>query len=151
MTRGTLNIRSFATSDQEEVQQLILDGLAEHFFNLDPSLNLDLEDITTTYLSKGDLFLIAEMDNRIIATGALVRESLETGRIVRVSVASDNRRRGIGQLIVQHLLDNARRLDLKRIFVETNLDWHEALRFYQNLGFCEYNRDLESIHMSLQI
>ena len=151
MNGDSLNIRPFATHDQEEVQQLILNGLAEHFIHLDLSLNPDLEDIAATYLSKGDLFLVAEMDKRIIATGALVRESLETGRIVRVSVASDNHRMGIGQNIVHHLLNDARRLDLKRILVETNLDWHEALAFYQNLGFCEYKRDLESVHMSLQI
>ncbi len=151
MNGDTLNVRSFATPDQEEVQQLILNGLAEHFNYLDPSLNPDLEDIAATYLSKGDIFLVVEMNNRIIATGALVRESLQTGRIVRVSVASKNRRMGIGQIIVDRLLYISRRLDLKRILVETNLDWHEALAFYQNLGFCENKRDSESVHMSLHL
>ena len=151
MIRNSLILRSFTTPDQEAVQQLILNGLAEHFLYLDPSLNPDLDDITATYLSIGDLFLVAELDKKIIATGALVRESPETGRIVRVSVASDNRRMGIGQLIVHQLLENARRLELKRILVETNRDWHEALVFYKNLGFCEYDRDMVSVHLSLQI
>ena len=149
MITGSLNIRLFAPPDQEEVQQLILNGMAEHFVNLDPSLNPDLEDISTTYLGKGDLFLVAELDNRIIATGALVLDSLKTGRIVRVSVASDNRRMGVGQYIVHQLLHNARRLDLKRTLVETNLEWHGAILFYENLGFREYKRDLESVHLSL--
>jgi len=42
-------------------------------------------------------------------------------------------------------------LNLKRILVETNLDWDEALAFYQDLGFSEYTRDIESIHMTLQL
>jgi GNAT superfamily N-acetyltransferase len=151
MNGDPFNVRSFATPDQEEVQQLILNGLAEHFDYLDPSLNPDLEDISATYLSKGDLFLVAEKNNRIIATGALIRLSPQTGRIVRVTVAYDHRRMGIGQVIVDHLLNNGRQLNLKRILVKTNLDWDEALAFYQDLGFSEYTRDIESIHMTLQL
>jgi GNAT superfamily N-acetyltransferase len=151
MNGDILNVRSFATPDQEEVQQLILTGLAEHFKYLDPSLNPDIDDISATYLSKGDFFLIAERNNSIIATGALVRVSLHTGRIVRVSVAYEHRRKGIGQIIVNHLLNEGRQLNLKHILVETNLDWHEALAFYQDLGFSEYMRDIESIHMSLEL
>jgi N-acetylglutamate synthase-like GNAT family acetyltransferase len=151
MNGDPFNVRSFATPDQEEVQQLILNGLAEHFDYLDPSLNPDLEDISATYLSKGDLFLVAEKNNRIIATGALIRLSPQTGRIVRVTVAYDHRRMGIGQVIVDHLLNKGRQLNLKRILVETNLDWDEALAFYQDLGFSEYTRDIESIQMSQQL
>ena len=45
MIRDSLNIRLFAPPDQEEVQQLILNGLAEHFIHLDLSLNPDLEGV----------------------------------------------------------------------------------------------------------
>ncbi|HUS93999.1 MAG TPA: GNAT family N-acetyltransferase [Patescibacteria group bacterium] len=150
MNGETLIIRTFTAGDQEVAQQLILNGLAEHFNQLDPSINPDLEEIAATYLKVGDLFLVAELNERIVATGALVRESLGTGRIVRVSVASDKRRMGIGQKIVYHLLEKARELEMRRILVETNLDWSEAIAFYRILGFSEYDRDLERIHMSMQ-
>ncbi len=151
MNGEQLIIRTFATGDQEEAQLLILNGLAEHFNQLDPSLNPDLAEIAGSYPKVGDLFLVAELNGRIVGTGALVRESLDTGRIVRVSVASDQRRKGIGQKIVNCLLDKARELAMSCILVETNLDWPEAIAFYRILGFSEYDRDLERTYLFLQI
>jgi hypothetical protein len=50
-------IRPFHPNDQNAAQQLILDGLREHWGELDPTLNGDLDDIMGSYVARGTLFL----------------------------------------------------------------------------------------------
>jgi len=50
-------VRRFDPSDQEHARALILEGLKEHWGQIDPSLNRDLDDIAVTY--KDGLFLVA--------------------------------------------------------------------------------------------
>lgn len=144
-----LKLRRFQQSDQEQVKRLIIDGLSERFPVNNPELNPDLADISAWYLEKNHLFVVIEFHKEIIGTGGLIFEGKGTGRIVRVSVSAQYRRRGIATQIVNHLIQKAREAQLYRIMVETNLDWEEAISLYQNLGFSEYSRDVEVIHFML--
>jgi hypothetical protein len=63
-------IKPFQPEDQEEVKQLVLAGLVEHWGSLDPTRNPDLNDIAQTYAQ--DIFLVAWEGDKIIGTGALV-------------------------------------------------------------------------------
>jgi ribosomal protein S18 acetylase RimI-like enzyme len=149
MAEGFL-IRPFEPRDQIPVQNLIQEGLAEHFHSFDPALNPDLRDIETTYLQQGSLFLVVEIDKKLVGTGALIPESENIGRIVRVSVAKSHRRTGIGRLITENLIRAAPQFHYKQIVVETNDDWYDAIRLYQSCGFIEVDRRDGEVHMMLQ-
>ncbi len=149
MNHLELKLRRFLQSDQEQVKRLIIDGLSERFPLVNPELNPDLDDISGSYLAKNHLFVVIEFQEKIIGTGGLIFEGQGVGRIVRVSVSAQFRRRGIASQIVNHLVQQARRAQLEKVLVETNLDWDEAISLYQNLGFSEYCRDLEAIHYKL--
>lgn len=146
-----VSIRPFRPGDQKAVRALILAGLSEHFERIDPSLNPDLDDILGSYLSKGDCFLVAEYGNTLIGTGALIRESADTGRIVRMSVAVGWRRQGIAYLLVQELLASAQRSGFRNIVVETNDDWHGAIQLYQSCGFQPYDHRSGEFHMQREL
>jgi N-acetylglutamate synthase-like GNAT family acetyltransferase len=144
-------IRPFRLEDQPEVESLILSGLGEHFGDIDPDLNPDLADIAANYGEAGNAFFVADAAGQLAGTGGLVRESAEIGRIVRVSVAPEKRRRGIGRAMVGRLLWHAQEIGLHTLLVETNLDWHEAISLYLAHGFREYDRDEESVHLRRRI
>lgn len=144
-------IRPFIPSDQDRAKILILEGLAEHFNAIDPTLNPDLNNINESYLAQGSLFLVAELDGDLVGTGALIAESEDSGRIVRVSVASSHRRMGIGRLLTKHLIQAAHHFHFSRIIVETNDDWHGAITLYQQCGFIEYDRYDGEVHMTLAL
>ncbi len=144
-------IRPFNPSDQDRAKILILEGLAEHFNAIDPTLNPDLKNIKESYLPQGSLFLVAELDGDLVGTGAMITESEDTGRIVRVSVASSHRRMGIGRLITEHLINAADRFYFSRIVIETNDDWHDAIHLYQQCGFTEYDRCDGEVHMIMAL
>jgi hypothetical protein len=67
-------ILPFKAEDQAEAKNLILAGMGEHFGEIDHSLNPDLNDIAASYA--GAIFLVAWCENRIVGTGALVRDQM---------------------------------------------------------------------------
>ena len=146
-----IEIRGFIPNDQDRAESLILDGLAEHFNVIDPTLNPDLNNIEESYLRQGSLFLVAELDDDLVGTGALVAETEDTGRILRVSVASSHRRIGIGRLLTKHLIKAASRFHFSQIVVETNDDGHDAIYLYQQCGFIEYERCNGEVHMTMAL
>jgi ribosomal protein S18 acetylase RimI-like enzyme len=146
-----LLIRPFAASDQPAARRLILLGLGEHFGFIDETRNPDIDDIAAQYLASGQTFLVAQIDGVLVGTGALIREDAQTGRIVRMSVAREQRRKGIAQALMAHLMDAARERGFARLVLETNLDWDDAIAFYQRCGFREEARAEEEIHLAFAL
>ena len=126
-------INPFEIEDQEAVHKMIIDGLAEHWGKIDPTLNPDLNDIGSHYADA--TFLVARLGNRIVGSGALVRQSDQVAEIVRMSVTPDMRRKGIATRILERLCHEAQRLGFRRIVLETTSTWHDAIEFYKRFGF----------------
>jgi len=145
----TYRIRPFRPTDQPAAQQLILDGLQEHWGTLDPTLNPDLNDITASYVQAGHAFFVVEENGLLIGTGGLLIEAPGVGRIVRVSVSPAHRRRGLGRAISAHLIAAARRRGCHTLLVETTATWTAAIRLYETCGFTPYARHDGDIHMKM--
>lgn len=126
-------IGPFKIEDQKAVKKLVIAGLAEHFGRVDPTLNPDLNDISTSYADA--TFLVTWLDGRIIGTGALIPKSDQVAEIVRMSVASDMQRQGIGTRILERLCQEAIDLGFQQIILETTSTWYEVIEFYSRFGF----------------
>lgn len=144
-------IRPFAAADQQAVRRLILAGLGEHFGTIDETCNPDLDDIQTSYLTAGNTFLVVEMKGEIVGTGALITEDEQEGRLVRMSVATAYRRQGIGQAVVAALVERAKARGFKRLVLETNQGWEDAIGLYRHCGFSESARAHGLVHMELHL
>lgn len=151
MSLPDITIRRFAPPDQATVRALVNAGLGEHFGYVDRRYNPDLDDITASYLDKGHLFVVAERVGSIVGTGALVMEDARTGRLVRMSVVPEQRGRGIGRALVEHLVDAARERGLTLLRVETNRDWPDATGLYRACGFRQVAEDSVSRHFALSL
>lgn len=145
------HIRQFELHDQDTVRRLILIGLGEHFGWIDELRNPDLNDIETNYIKQGHSCIVAEIDGRVVGTGALLTESKDVGRIVRVSVNKSNRRNGIGRALVTQLLAIARQKGFTRVCVATTSGWQDAIGLYQHCGFTEYERNDEDIQFVIAL
>jgi putative acetyltransferase len=123
----------FKPAYQAEAKNLILAGLVEHWGTLDPTKNPDLDDISSSY-ANGQV-LVAIHDEEVIGTGAIVPKDNKTAEIVRMSVATNMRRKGIGKVILNQLCDYARSIGCRRVVLETTDSWHEVIAFYKRYGF----------------
>jgi len=128
-----IHIRHFRDTDQQQVRRFILAGLAERWGTIDQTVNPDIDDIAGSYSSEN--FLVAFREGVLVGTGGLIRESESVVRIVRVWVARDLRRTGIGTLILNRLLDGARERNYARVVWETTSAWDDAVCFYKKHGF----------------
>ena len=127
-------IREFQADDQAPAQELILAGLREHWGDaFDPAQNPDLDDIAATYAA--GVFLIAFSGVRLVGTGALIPENQTVARILRMSVAADLRRQGLGSQLLQALCDQARERGYSEIILETTSTWEGVKAFYLDFGF----------------
>jgi len=142
-----IRLRRFDPTDQEDAKALILAGLADHWGELDPTLNPDLNNIAESY--ENAIFIVASQNDRIVGTGALVPRSAAKAVIMRMSVASDLRRAGIGTQILDRLCEESKIAGFKQLMLETTATWDEVIAFYQRYGFhithykeSEFGRDV---------
>ncbi|WP_028478615.1 amino-acid N-acetyltransferase [Nocardia sp. CNY236] len=77
-------------------------------------------------------FWVAELDGRIVGCGALHVLWSDLGEVRTVAVHPDVTGMGVGKLIVQRLVDVARDLELRRVFVLTF-----EVSFFTGHGFVE--------------
>ncbi|HNT75804.1 MAG TPA: GNAT family N-acetyltransferase [Anaerolineae bacterium] len=131
--QAPLTLRPFCPADQDAVKALILAGLVEHWGFLDPTLNPDLNDIAASYADA--VFLTAWLDAELVGAGALIHEAEGVARIVRMSVAREKRRIGIGQAILRQLCKYARSAGYRQIVLETTSTWEDVIAFYERFGF----------------
>jgi GNAT superfamily N-acetyltransferase len=152
-------LRPFTLADQTTARRLILEGLGTHFGFIDETMNPDVDNIEANYSLAGHPFIVAELDNELIATGALHIHPDPTGhhageivgQFVRVSVRQDFRRRGVASAIVRQLIDVARSINLHTLIVETTKGWTDAIGLYQSLGFTQYYENDHEVYMELPL
>ncbi len=129
-----LIIEDLTEATQGEVADLILAGLAEHWGTLDPELNTDLHDMMASYAG-GRTVVARDGHGTLLGTGTIIPTALATTEIVRMSVAPNARRLGVGRRIVDELLDTARRWEAERVILETTSTWTSVVEFYLRCGF----------------
>ena len=128
-----VSIRHFRDTDQQHVRSFILAGMGERWGSIDETANPDIDDISTRYGPEN--FLVAFHKGVLVGTGGLIAESVSIVRVVRMWVARDLRRAGIGTQILNCLLDLAQERKYSRVVLETTSTWSDAISFYGKHGF----------------
>jgi putative acetyltransferase len=154
-------LRPATNADCEPVASLVYAVLAEHHLRPDPDgTDADLRDIEQSYLARGGLFcVLEEKDGSIIGSYGLypvVAEGQQTAgqrpeattvsglpppaweatcELRKMYLRRHYRGRGLGRLLLEDALANARRLGFRRITLETASVLNEAIRLYEAYGF----------------
>ena len=147
----TVALRPFLPGDALAMRELVLAGLGDHWGEIDCSLNPDLDDIVGVYHDAGAAIIVAERDGELVGCGILVDEPPDAGRLVRMSVRSDQRGQGIGMKLVAALLDEARNRGQARVVCETTDTWTDAITLYLRCGFTETSRQNGDIHFERRL
>lgn len=145
------SLRPFTINDAAAMRALVLAGLRDHFGQLDDRLNPDLDDITGNYHDAGAAIIVAESAGELVGCGILVAEEADTGRLVRMSVRSDQRGKGIGTSLARALLAQARERGYRRVICETTTSWSDARALYRSCGFHEIGEWGGDTHFSIDL
>ncbi len=132
-----MKIRPLEPCDEPAAKALIEAGLRERFNPYIATYNPDLKAIGAAHL----VFLVGELEGRVVATGGLTREADGSARVRRMGVAADQRGHGHGARLLEALLGEARARGFDRVVLVTGADWRSATRLYERAGF----RALEAV------
>jgi GNAT superfamily N-acetyltransferase len=133
VSAADLDIHVLRLAEQAAVRSLILAGLSEHWGTVDPALNRDLDHQASTYAD--GTVLVASDGPAVVGTGTIVRRDALSAEVVRMSVAAEYRRIGLGRRLVDAMIEIARGWGMKRIVLETTAEWTEVVEFYVRCGF----------------
>ncbi len=132
-----ITIRSAVNADCQSVQNLVFSVLRE--YGLEPDLaetDRDIADIEANYTNRGGVFELLETSGgELVGTVGLYPVHAETVELRKMYFAPQMRGRGIGRQTLQRMVETARNLGFRRIYLETATVLKEAVHLYENFGF----------------
>ena len=140
--------------DHPEVNEL----LNKHFIELraaSPEGSAHVLDIPGLKVTSIKFWSLWEND-KLIGCGALKFLDKDHGEFKSIRVHNDYRNRGNGIKVIKHLIEEAKKLNIKRISIETGAGkfFEPARKLFQKCDFkpCEpfahYKKDINSLYLS---
>ena len=142
-----MNIEVYTYSDsyQQPIIDLILD-IQRNEFGVPISLEAqpDLESIPSFYQKADGNFWVAIIENKVVGTIALLDIGNSRGALRKMFVHKDFRGKefGVGQTLLNTLLEWAKQKNFKEILLGTTEKFIAAQRFYEKSGFIEIEKQL---------
>ena len=133
-------LRCANNRDCPGIADLVYTVLAE--YNLKPapeSTDADIKDIEQSYFERGGAFYVLEdREATIIGAYGLWPLDKATCELRKMYLKKAMRRKGLGKLILENALAEARRIGFEKITLETASPLKEAIALYKSYGFTEY-------------
>ena len=123
----SIHARKAVMKDAYQIKNLV-NGFARKGVMLAVSLNQVYDRIR-------DFWVLVDAKDRVVACGALKIIWTDLGEIRSLAVKVSLRRQGMGKIMVGHLLEEARTLGMKRVFVLTYVPG-----FFESLGFVRVHK-----------
>ena len=140
------SLRRASNKDREAITGLVYGVLKEYGLKPDPATtDADLADIERSYFVRGGAFFVLEDQNgSIIGVYGLYPLENQTCELRKMYLHKDYRGKGLGKLLLDSALTQARESGFKRVALETASVLTEAIALYESYGFEKYQPD----HMS---
>lgn len=95
----------------------------------------ELEHLPTEYAAPTGAFILAEDDGQYLACIAVRQFAAGVGEIKRLYVAPAARGRGLGRVLVERIIAEARKLGYRSLLLDTLPFMKEAQSLYLSMGF----------------
>lgn len=129
-----VQLRDFVPADQPVFRQLNEEWIA-HYFTLEPADLKALDHPEEYILAPGGCILLAEYENQVVGTCALIKMDEHTYELAKMAVTPAVQGQKIGLLLGQAAIQRARDLGAQRVYLESNSRLTTALNLYRKLGF----------------
>jgi len=132
-----ISIRRYEARDYDDVWRLHLEGVRQTRTIAPelPGYDDDLRDIEGNYLVAGSNFWVVETPEGLVAMTALQRVDDRTGRLRRMRVTTEWRRRGVAWALLDTVVEFCRDAGYSRIILDTTEQQTNAHRLYKRYGF----------------
>jgi len=129
-----VEFRRFEPGDEAAFRELNEAWIARHFVVEEKDWEV-LNDPVGHILQTGGAIFIATREGAAIGTCALLPMADGSFEVAKMTVAEKCRGLGIGRKLLGHVIDSARAMGAKRLYLETNRELQSAIHVYESLGF----------------
>lgn len=114
-----------------------------HYYSVTKQ-DLDILDHPENIINAGGAVIFTEVNSEIVGTGALIRVNDETVELIKMGVKLNMHGRGVGNALMEGLIQKAVEMNAKKILLETASPLKAAISLYQKHGFIQTSD--EEIH-----
>lgn len=149
-----IEIIDFEPKYRDDFKNLNVEWL-EKYFEVEPYDKEVLSNPEKYILEKGGKIFFAKLEDKIIGTVALMPKN-SSFELTKMAVTDKIQSKGIGSLLMQKCIDEAKNLGLKEIFLFSNTKLNKAINLYKKVGFLEEHFDSSdykraNIYMTLKL
>ena len=131
-------IRPFRPGDEVAFRRLNEAWLTKYFRVEARDAQLFDDPVGQFIAPGGDILMLDDDDDgQTVGCCALINLCGGTYEIAKMAVAQTHQRRGYGELLLRAMIDRARALGARRLFIETSSKLLAAIALYRKLGFAD--------------
>jgi N-acetylglutamate synthase-like GNAT family acetyltransferase len=135
------HIRPFRAGVDEAAFRSLNEAWLTKYFRIEPKDAELFEDPVAQFIAPGGDILMLDADGQTVGCCALINLGEGTFEIAKMAVAETHQRRGYGELLLHAIIDRARELGARRLFIETSSQLPVAIGLYRKLGFTDLPPD----------
>ena len=128
-------IRDFAPGDENDFWRLNEEWIVKYFGLLEPKDREALMDPRGAILDGGGRVLLAVRDGQTIGCCALKPMAEGEFEVAKMAVTESCRGAGVGRMLLVRVIEEARAMGARRLYLETNHALTPAIHLYEALGF----------------
>lgn len=131
-----IEILEYKSQYQEDYKRLSLEWLNENNLYEEADGKM-LDNPKSEVLDKGGFIYLAKINEQVAGTITLIPTKIDTYEILKLGVSKNHQRLGLGKILMEHCIEQAKLLNAKKVVLETNTKLASAIRLYTKLGFKE--------------
>ncbi len=129
-----VSVREFTPGDEVSFRQLN-EAWITRYFVLEPKDEIIFADPQSSILGGGGRIFFAVSQGEVVGCCALLAMGPGEFEVAKMAVAESHQRAGIGRLLLQNVIAEARASGATRLYLETNRNLAPAIKLYRSLGF----------------
>ena len=129
-----LTFRTFQSGDENAFRELN-EAWIRQFFSIEAKDVEVLGDPVEHILRPGGEIVMAMLDDRAIGCCALLAMAESSFEVGKMAGAEEYRGRGVGRKLLAQVVERAREIGAKRLYLETSTKLPNAIHLYEAHGF----------------
>lgn len=131
-----VEIIPFSDKYTNDLKRLNYEWLEKYFYVEKTDVKV-LSNPKKYILDKGGFIFYAKIGQEIVGSAALMPEDLGVYELGKMAVSQDYQGRGIGNILLRHCIEFAKKIQAKKLFLITDSKLQPALHLYEKFGFKE--------------
>jgi N-acetylglutamate synthase-like GNAT family acetyltransferase len=133
-----ISIVPYREEYKEYIKSLNYEWL-EKYFAIEPIDVIQLSNPQEEILDKGGkIFFALDLDDdTVIGTASLLKVSNQEYELAKMAVTEKYQYTGIGKILMEHCIEEAKKLNAKKLILVSNTKLEAAIHVYRKYGFVE--------------